>query len=75
MTTVTHTPMVMPWINGEYVFICKDEATALVHAAAPDLLAALEECVCFCRGHQETPEKRARYQRVVAAIAKARDHE
>lgn len=36
-----------------------------------DLLTALRECEGFCRGHQETPEKVARYQRVRSAIARA----
>jgi hypothetical protein len=35
------------------------------------LVAALRECVPFCKGHQETPEKAARYQRVLTALAKA----
>lgn len=30
------------------------EANARLIAAAPDLLAALRECVDFCKGHQES---------------------
>jgi hypothetical protein len=39
--------------------------------AAPQLLEALKLCVDFCKGHQETPEKVARYRKVCAAIARA----
>jgi hypothetical protein len=48
-----------------------DRANATLIAAAPDLLAALRECVDFCKGHRENDAKRARYERVIAAIAKA----
>lgn len=41
-------------------------------AAAPDLLAALKECLPFCKGHRETPAHVERYERVCAALAKAR---
>ena len=47
------------------------EANARLIAAAPDMLAALKLCEPFCKGHQETPEKVARYAAVRAAIAKA----
>lgn len=59
------------------VATCKDgniaeiSANARLIAAAPDLLAALKECVGFCKGHQETPEKVARYHRILSAINKA----
>jgi hypothetical protein len=36
------------------------------------LLAALESAMPMLKGHQETPEKKARYAAAVAAIAKAK---
>ena len=49
----------------------RDHANARLIAAAPDLLAALKLCLPFCKGHQETPEKVARFEAARAAIAKA----
>jgi hypothetical protein len=56
-------------INGESTG--EVDADAALIAAAPDLLAALRECVDLCKGHRENDAKRARYERVIAAIAKA----
>jgi hypothetical protein len=59
----------------DVVVACNDQAPTLADArliaAAPDLLAALKACEPFCKGHQETPEKAARYAAVRAAIQKA----
>lgn len=51
--------------------VYSDDHANLV-AAAPDLLAALESALSLLKGHQETPEKKARYAAAVAAIAKAK---
>ena len=50
---------------------------AIAHAngklisAAPELLAALKSALPMLKGHQETPERVARYEAAAAAISKA----
>lgn len=46
-------------------------ANAALIAAAPELLAALKLALPLLKGHQETPERKARYEAAIAAIAKA----
>ena len=78
---------VMKWtqarnsVSGDYPVIeIEDEngvtvADAYEHAglieAAPDMLSVLKECESALVGRQETPERKARYERILAAIAKA----
>lgn len=50
----------------------KIKASARLIAAAPELLKALESAMGMVRGHQETPERIARYEFARAAIAKAK---
>lgn len=55
--------------GGSYLYQSPGDARLI--AAAPDMLAALKLCEPFCKGHQETPEKVARYRKVIDALAKA----
>lgn len=57
----------MPFERGGAV----QYANAALIAAAPDLLDALKAALPLLKGHQETPERKARYEAAMAAIAKA----
>jgi hypothetical protein len=59
------------WLAHEHLRL-EQEANARLLASAPELLAALESAMPMLKGHQETPEKKARYAAAVAAIAKAK---
>jgi hypothetical protein len=61
-------------LNGSMTF-SREFPTPPIQKEAADIieqmLAVLKLCEPFCKGHQETPQRAARYQQVVAAIAKA----
>lgn len=68
------------WVNGG----CKKsnplkwerlKKEAMLIAAAPDLLEALNSAIGLLKGHQETPKGKARYEAARAAIAKATGEE
>lgn len=47
------------------------DASMRLAAAAPDLLSALKVALPILKGHQESPDRAARYENAAAAIAKA----
>lgn len=53
----------------------EQEANARLISAAPDLLAALRQALHCLEGNQHTPTGTARYERALAAIAKAEGRE